>query len=91
MQPTVISGQARPSRRKIFTAVPFGLNFQGMTAWIYHGGGLKLWEEMYEPFNLVPMRMGNTGVQMSGLFRKPIENVFFYPSIATWLPKAIGW
>ena len=37
-----------------FTAVPFGLNFQGMNAWLYHGGGLKLWEEVYAPFNLVP-------------------------------------
>ncbi|WP_207480018.1 TRAP transporter substrate-binding protein [Arenibaculum pallidiluteum] len=56
-----------------FTAVPFGLNFQGMTAWLQHGGGQKLWEEVYAPFNLVPMAIGNTGVQMTGWFRKPVE------------------
>ncbi len=32
-----------------FTAVPFGFNFQGMNAWLYHGGGMKLWEEVYAP------------------------------------------
>ena len=56
-----------------FTAVPFGLNFQGMNAWLYHGGGLKLWEEVYAPFDLVPLPMGNTGVQMGGWYRKEIK------------------
>ena len=32
-----------------FSAVPFGLNAQGMNAWFYSGGGLKLWEEVYVP------------------------------------------
>ncbi len=58
-----------------FTAVPFGLNFQGFNSWIYHGGGQQLWEEVYAPFNLVPMIIGNTGVQMTGWFRKPIEKI----------------
>jgi TRAP-type mannitol/chloroaromatic compound transport system substrate-binding protein len=73
-----------------FTAVPFGLNFQGMTAWIYHGGGLKLWEEVYEPFNLVPMPMGNTGVQMSGWFRKPIEKVEDFKGLKMRIPGLAG-
>ena len=58
-----------------FTAVPFGLNAQGMNAWLYKGGGLELWREVYKPFNLVPLPMGNTGVQMGGWFRKPIQNL----------------
>ncbi len=58
-----------------FTAVPFGMNAQGMNAWLYSGGGLALWREIYEPFNLVPFPMGNTGVQMGGWFRKKIESV----------------
>ncbi|MBP1849391.1 TRAP transporter substrate-binding protein [Rhizobium halophytocola] len=60
---------------QFFTTVPFGLNFQGQSAWIYHGGGQALWDELYAPFNLVPMQMGNTGVQMTGWFRKPIEKI----------------
>jgi TRAP-type mannitol/chloroaromatic compound transport system substrate-binding protein len=30
-----------------FTAVPFGLNFQGINGWLYDGGGLALWNEVY--------------------------------------------
>jgi len=37
-----------------FAAVPFGMNAQGLAAWLHGGDGLKLWEEIYAPFNLVP-------------------------------------
>jgi TRAP-type mannitol/chloroaromatic compound transport system substrate-binding protein len=60
---------------QFFTAVPFGMNAQGMNAWLYAGGGLELWREIYKPFNLVPFPMGNTGVQMGGWFNKKIETV----------------
>ena len=42
---------------------------------MYDGGGLELWREVYDKFNLVPFLCGNTGVQMTGWFRKPIEKV----------------
>ncbi len=58
-----------------FTAVPFGMNAQGMNAWYYGGNGLNLWREVYKPHNLVPFPMGNTGVQMGGWFRKEINNI----------------
>ena len=58
-----------------FTAVPFGMNAQGMNAWLYGGGGLELWREVYAKHNLVPFPMGNTGVQMGGWFNKKINSV----------------
>lgn len=58
-----------------FTAVPFGLNFQGLNGWFYDGGGMDLYREVYDRFNLVPFLCGNTGVQMTGWFRRPIERV----------------
>ena len=58
-----------------FTAIPFGLNAQGMNAWLYGGDGLKLWREVYAPFNVIPLPMGNTGVQMGGWFRKEITGI----------------
>jgi TRAP-type mannitol/chloroaromatic compound transport system substrate-binding protein len=58
-----------------FTAVPFGLNYAGMNAWLYDGGGLQLWRELYEPFGLVPFSCGNTGIQMTGWFRQEINSV----------------
>ncbi|HXH82128.1 MAG TPA: ABC transporter substrate-binding protein [Candidatus Tectomicrobia bacterium] len=57
-----------------FTAMPFGLNPQGTYAWYYFGDGLKLWEETYAPFNLVPRPSASTGPQMMGWFRKKITS-----------------
>src|SRR5688572_3929277 len=36
-----------------FTAVPFGLNFQGMNGCLYDGGGIALWHEGDRPFGMV--------------------------------------
>ncbi|MCC6562253.1 MAG: TRAP transporter substrate-binding protein DctP [Xanthomonadales bacterium] len=58
-----------------FCAVPFGLNAQEMNGWLYHGGGLELWRELYAKFNLVPFACGNTGVQMAGWFNREITSV----------------
>lgn len=60
---------------QFFTAVPFGMNAQGMNAWLYAGGGLQLWQDLYKAHNLLPFPMGNTGVQMGGWFNKKINSV----------------
>ena len=58
-----------------FTGVPFGLNAQEINGWLHYGGGLELWRELYEPFNLVPFAGGNTGVQMAGWFNREINSM----------------
>ena len=58
---------------QFFGAVPFGMNAQEMNGWIYHGGGLELWTELYKPHNLVPFPVGHSGVQMGGWFNKEIN------------------
>ena len=58
-----------------FTTVPFGMDAQAQMAWFYEGDGLKLWEETYAPFGLVPRPSGATGIQMGGWFRKKINTV----------------
>ncbi|MCA1799463.1 MAG: TRAP transporter substrate-binding protein [Xanthomonadaceae bacterium] len=60
---------------QFFAAVPFGMNGQELSGWLYHGGGLELYRELYAPFNLVPAPAGNTGVQMGGWFNKEIRSV----------------
>ena len=60
---------------QFFSAVPFGMNAQQMNAWLYNAGGLKLWEDLYSDFNLVPIPAGNTGVQMGGWFNKKINAI----------------
>ncbi|MCY3885447.1 MAG: TRAP transporter substrate-binding protein [Gammaproteobacteria bacterium] len=59
----------------VFTTLPFGMNAQEMNAWLHYGGGLELWRELYEPFNLIPMVAGNSGVQMAGWFNKEINSL----------------
>ena len=60
---------------QFFSSVPFGMTARGMDAWLYHGGGLTLWQELYAPHGLYPIPMGNTGVQMGGWFNKRIDSV----------------
>lgn len=60
---------------QFFTAVPFGLNAQEMNGWLHYGGGMELWQELYAPFDLIPMAGGSTGVQMAGWFNREINSV----------------
>lgn len=60
---------------QFFTTIPFGMNAQEMNAWLHHGGGLELWREVYEPFDIIPFPGGNTGVQMAGWFNKEINTI----------------
>ncbi|APX89110.1 ABC transporter substrate-binding protein [Brevirhabdus pacifica] len=73
-----------------FTTVPFGLNFQGMNAWLYHAGGMELWDELYAPLGMKALPMGNTGVQMTGWFRKPIETVADFDGLKMRIPGLAG-
>lgn len=59
----------------MFATVPFGMNAQEMNGWLHYGGGMDLWRRLYEPFNLVPLAAGNSGVQMAGWFNKEINSV----------------
>jgi TRAP-type mannitol/chloroaromatic compound transport system substrate-binding protein len=60
---------------QFFSTVPFGMTARGMNAWLYYGGGLELWREVYAPYNLIPFPMGNSGMQMGGWFNKKIESM----------------
>jgi TRAP-type mannitol/chloroaromatic compound transport system substrate-binding protein len=73
-----------------FSAVPFGFNPQGMMAWYLHGDGLKLWEETYTAFNLVPRPAASTGVQMAGWFRRKINSVADYKGLKMRIPGLGG-
>jgi len=73
-----------------FTAVPFGLNFQGMNGWLYDGGGLALWHEVYDPFGMIAFPCGNTGVQMTGWFKKEIKTVKDLQGLKMRIPGLAG-
>ena len=73
-----------------FSAVPFSFNPQGMMTWYLHGDGLKLWEETYAPFNIVPRPGISTGVQMMGWFRKKINSTADYKGLKMRIPGLGG-
>mgnify|MGYP004701536197 CR=1 FL=1 len=55
-------------------AIPFGLNARQMAAWLRHGNGLNLLREFYLNYGIVNFPMGNSGAQMGGWYRKPINS-----------------
>jgi len=54
------------------TCLPFGLNARQQNAWMTHGGGAALIQEVFSPYNIRVFPAGNTGAQMAGWFRKEI-------------------
>ena len=73
-----------------FSAVPFGFNPQAQMTWYTEGGGLKLWEEAYSTFNLVPRPGPSTGVQMAGWFRRKINSIADYKGLKMRIPGLGG-
>jgi TRAP-type mannitol/chloroaromatic compound transport system substrate-binding protein len=73
-----------------FCSVPFGMNPGGMSSWYFHGGGLKLWEDTYAPFNLVPRPGPSTGPQMAGWFRRKIDTLADYKGLKMRIPGLGG-
>jgi len=72
---------AREPAVEWFTAVPFGMDAEGMAAWYYQGEGLKLWEETYAAFNLVPRPATAVSPQMAGWFRKKTNTIGDYKGL----------
>ena len=75
---------------QFFAAIPFGMNAQQMNAWLYAGGGLELWEEIYEPFGVIPFPTGNSGAQMGGWFRREIESIDDFAGLKMRMPGLGG-
>ena len=58
-----------------FACVPFGLTARQMGAWLRHGGGLALAQEIFRPFDAAFLSMGDTGTQMGGWFRREVRSL----------------
>ena len=56
-----------------FSAVPYGLATDEFHAWILFGGGQELWDEVDAQFNIKPLMLQSTGVQMGGWFNKEVN------------------
>lgn len=71
-------------------SVPFGMNAQQTTSWMYHGGGLDLWNQFYAKEGLIGFPAGNTGTQMGGWYRKPINSIKDYDGLKMRIPGLGG-
>ena len=67
------TGKMRASA--FFTTVPFGLTPLEHIAWIEHGGGQALWDELYADFGVKPFMAGNSGMQMGGWLKREIKSL----------------
>ncbi len=73
-----------------FCTVPFGMNPEGMAAWYYQGDGLKLWEETYAPFHLVPRQGPAFAPQMAGWFRRKMNTIADYKGLKMRIGAGLG-
>ncbi|MEE2634074.1 MAG: TRAP transporter substrate-binding protein [Pseudomonadota bacterium] len=80
-----------------FATIPFGMMANEHNAWLEHGGGQQLWDELGERFGVKPLAGGNTGVQSAGWFRAPLRTrrdleglVIRFPSLGGELFRSMG-
>ena len=82
--------EAKEPATQWFTTIPFGMNPEGMAAWFHQGDGLKLWEETYAPFNLVPRPGNPTAPEMGGWYRKRVTTIADYKGLKMRIPGLGG-
>jgi TRAP-type mannitol/chloroaromatic compound transport system substrate-binding protein len=73
-----------------FGTIPFGMNPEGMAAWFYQGDGLKLMEEAYAPFSLMPRPGPGVPPQMAGWFRKKMHTISDYKGLKMRIGAPLG-
>jgi TRAP-type mannitol/chloroaromatic compound transport system substrate-binding protein len=66
------------------------MNPEGMAAWHYQGDGLKLMEEAYAAFNLVPRPGPGVAPQMAGWFRKKMNTIGDYKGLKMRMGAPLG-
>ncbi len=71
---------------EFMSSAPFGMTAKGMNAWLYSGGGLELWKDLYSASGILPFPMGNTGVQMGGWFNKKIVTIDDFKGLKIRMP-----
>ena len=73
-----------------FTTVPFGLTPSETTAWIHWGGGQQLWDELSANFNIKPIVVNQTGVQMGGWYNKEMTSIEGFKGLRIRMPGLGG-
>ena len=82
--------EAKSPGFSFFAAVPFGFTADEMAAWIRHGGGQALWDELSANFGVKGLLSTNTGVQMGGWFTKEVHGPESYKGLRYRMPGLGG-
>ena len=73
-----------------FGSLPFGMTAMENEAWLYQMGGQELWDSLSGKFNIKPFAAGNTGAQMAGWFKKPIDTLSDLKGVRIRMPGIAG-
>ncbi len=60
---------------QLFGGVPFGPDAVGYVGWLYNGGGLDIWREIYAEQGVMTVPCGLMAQEAGGWYKEPIESV----------------
>jgi TRAP-type mannitol/chloroaromatic compound transport system substrate-binding protein len=69
-----------------FFGAPFGMAYEEHVAWLYHGGGQALWDELSAQFGLKSFAVGNIGTPSFGWFKKELKSVADFKGLKMRMP-----
>ena len=72
------------------TALPFGLTTRQQNAWMYAGGGIDTLNEFFKEYGVIAFPAGNTGAQMGGWFRNPVNTIADFKGLKMRIPGLGG-
>ncbi|RMD83909.1 MAG: TRAP transporter substrate-binding protein [Candidatus Dadabacteria bacterium] len=78
--------QGKIPESPFFSSIPFGMNAEGMNAWLVAGGGQELWDELMHPHGVTCLPCGKSGYQTTGWFNKEIKSVEDFKGLKIRIP-----